>query len=433
MSLSLTVHRGTNQIGGTCIEIAHPDGPRLILDAGRPLDAPQNAQGLVPSSLDLTRPATVLICHAHQDHWGILHEMPSDWPVWTGPISERLIRLGHMMNGRALAQPTQAWRYHQPFQIGPFTITAWLTDHSAPDAAMLLIEGAGQRIFYTGDFRTHGRKGKLVKNLMAHPPADIDLLITEGTNLGTDKPTVPETRIEQRLVRLLDKVPGRIFVYWSAQNIDRSVSLFRAARQRRCRMYVDLYTAEIMDLTAVKSSRLPRVTPDFPELCLMVTTAQSRVRNRNDDMRAAKDALIARCKASGQAISARALPARGIVAIRDSSLTDFQRAGITPGPDDAFVFSSWAGYADTIAARSFALMRETGARIEHIHTSGHASAADLTEFVRTLRPKRIVPVHGENWHLPHEGFADLLRLADGENYPLAGASSAPSAASSISR
>lgn len=433
MTLSLTVHRGSKQIGGTCIEITHPDGPRLILDAGRPLDALQTACGLVPASLDMTRPATVLICHAHQDHWGILHEMPADWPVWTGPISERLIRLGHTMNGRALVQPIQTWRYRKPFQIGPFTITAWLTDHSAPDAAMLLIEAAGQRIFYTGDFRAHGRKARLVTDLMAHPPADIDLLITEGTNLGTDKPTVSETEIEQRLLRLLDEVPGRVFVYWSAQNVDRSTSLFRAARQRRCRIYVDLYTAEIMDLTAAKGSGLPRVTPDFPELCLMVTAAQCRVRNRSDEMRAAKDALIARCKASGQAISARALPARGVVAIRDSSLMDFQRAGITPGPGDAFVFSSWAGYADRIAARSFALMRETGARIEHIHTSGHASAADLRNFVRALQPRRIVPVHGENWHLPHDGFADLLRLADGEAYQLADISSAASAASSISR
>jgi hypothetical protein len=47
MSLKLTVHRGTQQIGGSCIEIAHLDGARLILDAGRPLDAPEGATGLL--------------------------------------------------------------------------------------------------------------------------------------------------------------------------------------------------------------------------------------------------------------------------------------------------------------------------------------------------------------------------------------------------
>ena len=43
VSLVLTVHRGTRQIGGSCIEIAHPEGDRIVLDAGRPLDAPDGA------------------------------------------------------------------------------------------------------------------------------------------------------------------------------------------------------------------------------------------------------------------------------------------------------------------------------------------------------------------------------------------------------
>ena len=63
MSLALTVHRGTQQIGGSCIEISHPAGDRLILDAARPLDAPEGATGLLPASLDQSRPATVLISH----------------------------------------------------------------------------------------------------------------------------------------------------------------------------------------------------------------------------------------------------------------------------------------------------------------------------------------------------------------------------------
>jgi ribonuclease J len=76
LTLTLTVHRGTQQIGGSCIEIAHPQGDRIILDAGRPLDAPEGATGLLPASLDRSRPATVLISHPHQDHWGLIEELP---------------------------------------------------------------------------------------------------------------------------------------------------------------------------------------------------------------------------------------------------------------------------------------------------------------------------------------------------------------------
>ena len=55
MTLTLTVHRGTKAIGGSCIEVAGPTGERVILDVGRPLDAPRETTGLLPSTLDLER------------------------------------------------------------------------------------------------------------------------------------------------------------------------------------------------------------------------------------------------------------------------------------------------------------------------------------------------------------------------------------------
>ncbi len=49
------------------------------------------------------------------------------------------------------------WTSGKARHNGPFTVKPWLTDHSACDAPMLLIEAAGQRIFYSGDFRWHDR------------------------------------------------------------------------------------------------------------------------------------------------------------------------------------------------------------------------------------------------------------------------------------
>ena len=93
MTLTLTVHRGTQAIGGSCIEIAAATEERLILDAGRPLDAPREATGLLPSTLDLGRPATVLFSHSHMDHWGLIDELPAEWPVWAGEKAAELMRL----------------------------------------------------------------------------------------------------------------------------------------------------------------------------------------------------------------------------------------------------------------------------------------------------------------------------------------------------
>jgi ribonuclease J len=74
----LTVHRATNQIGGNCVEVAAA-GYRILLDVGRPLDAPNDATGLLAATLDLKTPMDgVLISHPHQDHHALLEETPRE-------------------------------------------------------------------------------------------------------------------------------------------------------------------------------------------------------------------------------------------------------------------------------------------------------------------------------------------------------------------
>jgi ribonuclease J len=408
MSLRLTVHRGTRQIGGSCIEIEHPQGVRLILDAGRPLDAPEGATGLLPGSLDRARPATVLISHPHQDHWGLLAELPSAWPVWTGSASAKLIAVTGEVAKQPLRRPIETWHSRSgPFAIGPFTITPMLIDHSAFDAYMLVVEGAGQKILYTGDFRGHGRKSVLVDRIMAKPPADIDVLITEGTNLGADKPARTEAELELDFVALFERVRGRVFVSRSGQNIDRTVTLYRAANRVRRTLIIDLYSADVLDRIAA-GTRLPRA--GFPHLKVVVTSGLAgsyRRRGRED--------FVERMARSGS-------PARGfegsgqlVVMLRRSLLRDYQRAGVTPTADDAFNFSMWRGYlADPCHAEPLEWCRAAGAEIAYIHTSGHASPADLRAFAAAVRPRIVVPVHGVNWDEEGYGFGTVSRLGDAE-------------------
>ena len=147
-----TVHRGTKRIGGNCIEVKAPCGERLVLDVGRPLDAPPDATGLLPETLDRTAPAHVLISHPHQDHWGLLEEVPPHWSIHCGAAAEKLIRLTAGLTGKPIEREFVPWLSGKPSHIGAFTVTPWLTDHSAFDAQMLLIEVAGKRIFYSATF-----------------------------------------------------------------------------------------------------------------------------------------------------------------------------------------------------------------------------------------------------------------------------------------
>lgn len=407
MSLQLAVHRGTQQIGGTCIEIAHPHGDRIILDAGRLLDAPDGATGLLPASLDRSRPASVLISHPHQDHWGLIEELSAACPIWTGPGSAKLIAVSGAVTRRSLSRTFETWDSHPgPFAVGPFSVTPILTDHSAFDAYMLLIESAGKRLLYTGDFRRHGRKSALVDRMIAHPPADIDVLLTEGTNLGSDKPVKSESDLERDFVDLFDRTRGRIFVAWSGQNIDRTVTIYRAARRSGRTLAIDLHTADILDRVS-EGTGLPRV--GFPNLKAVVT--RGLLRNYRSQGR---DDFIGRMVRYG--ISAKRLEgSRYVVMLRCGLIRDYQRAGVVPTADDAFVFSMWSGYlSEPYHAEPLEWCRSAGAAIACIHTSGHASPADLRAFAAVLRPRVVVPVHGLRWDEEAHGFGVVRRLADAE-------------------
>jgi ribonuclease J len=412
VSLTLTVHRGTQQIGGTCIEIQHASGERLILDAGRQLDAPQGADDVLPASLDLSRPATVLISHPHQDHWGVIDQLPESWPVWTGSKSAQLIAVPGELLCRPLTRTFKTWDSRSGrFAVGPFAVTPMLTDHSALDAYMLLIEVDGKRILYTGDFRRHGRKSALVDRMMAKPPADVDLLIIEGTNLGADKPVKSEQQLEEEFVDLFTRTKGRVFVSWSGQNIDRTVTLYRAAKRTQRTLVIDLYTADVLDRVS-EGTGLPYPGERFPDLKVVITkglrSAYGRLGREDFIERMAKFGTAARNLVGG----------RHVIMLRRALIPDYESAKVVPDANDAYNFSMWDGYcSEPYHSASLGWCQACG-EVAFIHTSGHASPADLRAFTKALQPKTVIPVHGQRWEEHSEGFGNVKRLSDGEQYEI---------------
>lgn len=333
--------------------------------------------------------------------------MPPSWPIWTGSNSAKLIAITGDVTRRPLTRTFETWNSRSgPFTIGPFTVTPMLIDHSAFDAYMLLVEADGKRVLYTGDFRRHGRKSVLVDRIMTKPPTDIDVLFTEGTNLGSDKPEKTEEELERHFVELFKRTKGRVFVSWSAQNIDRTVTIYRAAKRTGRTLAINLYTADVLDHIS-QGTRLPRA--GFPNLKVVVTGALG-----NNYRRQGREDFVARMAAHG--ISAKRLEgSRHVVMLRRSLIRDYRRAGVVPTADDAFNFSMWRGYLlEPYHSESLEWCRAAGAEIAHIHTSGHASAADLRAFAAAIRPKMVVPVHGVKRDEESYGFGAVHRLGDGE-------------------
>jgi ribonuclease J len=407
--VQLTVHRATHEIGGNCIELGTSDGHRIILDVGRPLDAPKEARNLLPKSLDLNAAVDgVLITHPHQDHYGLLEDVPARWPIYSGAATERLIRLSSAIFGKELPHGFRPWKSGIKLDIGPFAVTPFLIDHSAFDAHMLLIDVHGKRILYSGDFRIHGRKSTLTRQLMATPPEKIDVLLMEGTNLGSDKSCVTESDLENEFVDLFQSTAGRVFVAWSAQNVDRTVTLYRACLKSGRTLVVDLYTAEVMEALA-DFGKLP--TPGWNNLKVVITSAFVRMYRRTG-----RESFVERMVRHGVAAAKLAqTPEKWVVMVRPSLMRDYVRNGIVPNEDDAWCWSMWRGYLDndegTLVRKWF---EEGGSHAAHVHTSGHASPVDLRSFARAMNAETLIPIHGVAWDGDTNGFASIRRLADGE-------------------
>jgi ribonuclease J len=406
--VALVVHRATNHIGGNCIEIVAGSGARLILDVGRPLDALPNAIGLLPSTLDLMAPADVLISHSHQDHWGLLSEVPSAWVIHCGKATAKLIAITAEISQRQSDHTFSAWTSGASFRVGPFLVTPYLTDHSAFDAYMLLIEVEGRKLLYSGDFRRHGRKGGLVDRLMASPPYKVDVLLMEGTNLGSNKSTISEDDLENDFVRLFEQTSGRVFAAWSAQNIDRTVTIYRAAKRAGRTMVVDLYTADVLE-TLKDYGQIP--APGWDNLKVLITRSFARLYRMKG-----RGEFVDRMAKHG--IAARALtqsPAQWTCMVRPSLIRDMTSAGVVPSADDAWCWSMWKGYlGDEDGRRVEDWFGVGGARAVHLHTSGHASPADLRRFAAAIDPAVMVPIHGNTWDANADGFPPIRRLKDGE-------------------
>lgn len=90
-----------------------------------------------------------------------------------------------------------------------------------------------------------------------------------------------------------------------------------------------------------------------------------------------------------------------------------------PNADDAYNFSIWRGYlSEPYHSAALEWCQAGGSEVAYIHTSGHASPADLRAFAKALQPKVVIPVHGREWDEHSEGFGNLKRLSDGEQYAI---------------
>jgi ribonuclease J len=392
--MRVRIHRGAHEIGGSCVEVENEAGDRVVLDVGAPLITIEGEVPVVPAVPGLVEADPdlkgIVITHAHQDHWGLVDQTLPSVPLYMGEATHRILKEAAFWVSGLTRTPAGFLVHRQPFDLNGFHVTPFLNDHSAFDAYSLLIEADGRRLFYTGDIRGHGRKAGIFEQLLRTPPEDVDVLLMEGTNVrpGEDgdelESTASETDVEGACIDLFKSTPGMVLAMYSAQNIDRLVTLFRAAKRTGRTFVTTLYGASIAQATGNPNipkadwSQVRVFVPGWQQAKIMKARAFDRIDEikpyRVFEEELAKD------------------PSKWVLSFGMPMASRLDAAGCLVGAQA--IWSMWPGYLkEEKSKRLIGFLDQRSIPLTVAHTSGHASIADLKRLVAALDPERVVPIH----------------------------------------
>jgi ribonuclease J len=414
--MQLIIHRGARQVGGSCVELSHGNCT-ILLDVGLPLDSGfnDNPESHLPQPLfdDIRKGAKkisgVLLSHAHMDHCGLAGMLPRDIPLYCGRASAELMDItAKVISQSALMTEPQFFRDREPFHIGPFSITAYLMDHSAFDAYAFHISAGGKSIFYTGDFRAHGRKAKTFDRLINNPP-HADVLLMEGTMVGprSDETAMTEKELEEEFVRVITKTPGIVLVSTSGQNVDRLVTIFKAAQRTQRILVIDFYIAEILERLG-RYANIPQASWPRIRVCYPYLLAQ-----RFEKLGLAD--LLEKHRQHGiKWTRLQEVEDKAIMLVRPNFMPNIRRFLSLEGA--TWVYSMWPGYLEKSAPLRNMRMyfQRKGVRAEHIHTGGHATILELQKLAEAINASKIIPIHSFHSEEYKRHFAHVQLINDGE-------------------
>lgn len=408
----IKIHKGTNEIGGSCIELS-TDNSTILLDYGTPLKE-DSKQIKIDKSID-----AILISHPHQDHFGEIANIDTAIPVYCGELARELMNTTKIFTGyEPLKNNFNTYKAWTAFKIGDFTVTPYLVDHSATDAYAFLIEADDQRVLYSGDFRANGRKSKLFEKMIDDKNLkDVDVLLMEGTMLKRSNQDFPdEQSVEDRIYQAISQYSQITFMIGSSQNIDSIVSAYRASKKAGKIFVIDIYTAWVLEKLKIVSNSVPNM--NWKDVQIIKRFGGNYYQKIKDHTEYFQDFKFDIFNNIVEIEDIKANPSKYFLKISpwhiDKVLTEIKSS------EANIIYSQWLGYlkeefSDSKTVELFKNLQEKYSWV-YAHTSGHADLEALQKFASSLSPKKLIPIHTEHKDVFSAHFENVIVLDDNEEY-----------------
>jgi ribonuclease J len=363
-------------------------GELIVVDAGLafPRDEHLGVDLLLPDIgyLEGRRVRAVVLTHGHEDHVGglpyLLREVEVEAVVATrltlGLVKSKLDEHGV---GQA-AELVEAEPGDDPLELGPFTVEFVRVAHSIPDSVALVIETAAGRVVHTGDWKldhtpVDGLKTDVGK-LAEIGNRGVDLLLGDSTNAERPGNTGSERLVGEAFRTLFPLRTGRILVASFASNI------------HRMQQAADVAVECGRKVTVI--GRSMRKNLNIARNLGYVSLPEEELVNPDEAAQLPPDRVLVLCTGSqGEPMSALTRIAYG----------DHKALTIEPG--DTVIISAKPVPGNELRVHdSINQLARAGAEVLHeeiapVHVSGHACQEELRTMLSLLRPRHVMPIHGE--------------------------------------
>ena len=326
----------------------------------------------------------VVLTHGHEDHIGAVpyllrerQDIPLIGSQLTLAFMESKLK-EHRMNP-SLRQVKEG----QSIQIGPFNLEFIAVNHSIPDALAVAVKTDAGTVLMTGDFKMDqlpldGRKTDL--NTFARlGDAGVDLFMVDSTNAEVPGFVPSEKDIVPVLDSVIGRASGRVIVASFASHVHRVQQIINVAAQHGRKI---AFVGRSMVKNMAVASELEYLhIPDG----LLITVDE--MANLPDD-----HAVLICTGSQGEPMAVLSRIANRDHAIEvGSNDTVILASSLIPGNENA-------------VNRIINELTRHGAKVVHkgnalVHVSGHAAAGELLYCYNIVKPKNVMPIHGEWRHL----------------------------------
>jgi len=329
--------------------------------------------------------AGLVLTHAHEDHLGAVAWL---WPqlqcdIHCTPFAAEILNLKLKEAGLDSEVNVHVVPQEARFALGPFDLEFIPVTHSIPESTALLIKTKQGTVLHSGDWKydptpVQGR-GMDERRLRQLGDEGVDVFVCDSTNVLREGHSPSEADVAATLMEIVRQAPARVAVTTFASHVDRMSSAVKAARATGREVVI--------------AGRAMRNTIEAARVCGFLRDAGEFLDEEEFGYLPPGKILLLCTGSQGEP---RAAMAR---------IAEDQHPHVSLDPGDLVIFSS-----RTIPGneKDVSRIHNNLARLDIdvitsdealVHTSGHPRQDELRKIYEWVRPRAVIPMHGEPRHL----------------------------------